>query len=258
MKLIGYARVSTQGQGQEGHSLDEQEARIKAYARCHPDAELVGIAREIGSAKDMNRPGLLEILQELDEGEYDGIIITALDRLTRNMGDLIQLADDYFNAEKKNLISLTENINMETPTGRLLVFFLGVFGQWQREMISEHSKRTIAHLKSQNKRFNAHPEFGLMVNPTSPAYVIGNPAEQKTLARIKDLKAQGSSLTEISMTLENEGMFNRAGNPFSASAISKLCRKHGYTCTVYGHNYRSKNDYKFPDRFFLGGKNDGI
>ena len=40
MKLIGYARVSTEDQRQEGHSLAEQEERIKAYARCHPDQEL--------------------------------------------------------------------------------------------------------------------------------------------------------------------------------------------------------------------------
>lgn len=210
--------------------MEEQAERIHAYARCHPDIELVEIVREVGSAKDMNRPGLLGLLHKMDTEEIDGVIVVQLDRLTRNLANLIQLVEHYFKpeGESKNLISIMENLNLKDATGRMLVYFLAIFAQWQRERISEHSKRTSAHLKSQNKRFNAHPPYGLMVNPDDPVYLIASEDEQKTLRRIQDLREQGCSLRDITIILPEEGLYNRSGNEFNESAISKLCRRHGW------------------------------
>jgi len=230
MKIIGYVRVSTEEQGQEGHSLEEQAERIHAYARCHPDIELVEIVKEVGSAKDMNRPGLLGLLHKMDTGNIDGLIIVQLDRLTRNLANLLQMVEHYFKPEgkSKNLISIMENLDLGNATGRIMVYFLAIFAQWQRERISEHSKRTAAHLKSQNKRFNAHPPYGLMVNPDDPVYLIASKGEQKTLKRIQELREMGCSLKDITKALPEEELYNRSGNPFNESAISKLCRRHGW------------------------------
>lgn len=231
MKLIGYTRVSTEEQGQEGHSLEEQAERINAYARCHPDIELVEIVKEVGSAKDMNRPGLLGLLHKMDNEGIDGVIVVQLDRLTRNLANLIQMVEHYFKPEgdSKNLISIMENLDLKDATGRMLVYFLAIFAQWQRERISEHSKRTAAHLKSQNKRFNAHPPYGLMVNPKDPVYLIACKPEQKVLKRIQTLRQEmGCSLSDIVKILPEEELFNRAGNPFNESAVSKLCRRNGW------------------------------
>ena len=211
--------------------MEEQADRINAYARCHPDIELVEIVKEVGSAKDMNRPGLLGLLHRMDMLDIDGIVVVQLDRLTRNLANLIQLVENYFKpeGESKNLISIMENLNLKDATGRMLVYFLAIFAQWQRERISEHSKRTAAHLKSQNKRFNAHPPYGLMVNPKDPVYLIACKPEQKVLDRIKHLRVDmGCSLSDIVKILPEEGWFNRAGNPFNESAVSKLCRRNGW------------------------------
>tara|TARA_R100001594_G_scaffold83594_1_gene118180 strand:+ start:1104 stop:1967 length:864 start_codon:yes stop_codon:yes gene_type:complete len=232
-RVIGYARVSTEEQGAEGHSLAEQVARIRAYVRCHPDIELVDIITEVGSGKDMNRPGLLKALARLDDHgivrAVDAIVVVDLDRLTRNLHNLIQMVEGYFKPKGEGgLISISENLDLATPTGRMLVYFIGLIAQWQRERISEHSKRTVAHLKTQGKRFNAHPPYGLMVNPDNPAYLIDSPEERRTLGKIKRMRESGCSLRDIAFALESSQRFNRKGNPFTISAISKMCRKNGF------------------------------
>ena len=237
MKLIGYARVSTEDQGHRGHSLAEQDARIKAYARCHPNITLVDIVHEVGSAKDMNRAGLLGLLDKLGKEGIDGIVVVDLDRLTRNLPNLIQMVEQYFRPEKgpeRGLISVSENLDLSSPTGRMLLYFIGLIAQWQRERISEHSKRTYQHLKSQNKRFNAHPPVGIMVDPDDNSKLVPCRPEQKMLKRIKEMKQQGCSLGDIARALDNEGMYNRVGNALNESAISKLCRKHNYRRTSDG------------------------
>ena len=130
-RVIGYARVSTEEQGAEGHSLAEQKARIKAYVRCHPDIELVDIITEVGSGKDMNRPGLLKALARLDDHgivrAVDAIVVVDLDRLTRNLHNLIQMVEGYFKPKGEGgLISISENLDLATPTGRMLVYFIGL------------------------------------------------------------------------------------------------------------------------------------
>ena len=233
MKLIGYCRVSTEEQGQEGHSLEEQQLRIKAYCDAHPDLELVGMVQEVGSAKSLNRAQLQNCLHKLDKGEADGIIIVALDRLTRNLQDLLHIVGVYFRPKKeqdhRNLVSISEHLDLETPTGRMLVYFIGIFAQWQRERISEHSKRISAHLKADGRRYNAQPLYGMMPDPEDPSRLIPCPGEQENLDRIRELRCiEGLSLTETVLVLKDEDRRNRAGTYWSKPSVSRLCRRHDY------------------------------
>jgi hypothetical protein len=88
MRVVGYVRVSTEQQAQEGVSLDAQRARIKAY--CVSQAiSLVDVIVDDGySAKSLERPGLRAALRMLADGKADGIVVVKLDRLTRSVKDL--------------------------------------------------------------------------------------------------------------------------------------------------------------------------
>ena len=64
-RAIGYIRVSTTEQGQDGHSLGAQRAKIEAYASLY-DLELIEVIEDAGvSAKTLNRPGLQKALEML-------------------------------------------------------------------------------------------------------------------------------------------------------------------------------------------------
>src|SRR4051794_22694194 len=96
MRVVGYVRVSTDQQAQEGVSLDAQRSRLKAYC-VSQDLQLVDIITDDGfSAKSLERPGLRAALGMLTAGKAEGIVVAKLDRITRSVKDLGHLCDTYF------------------------------------------------------------------------------------------------------------------------------------------------------------------
>ena len=71
MKAIGYVRVSTEEQALNGVSLDAQEEKIRAYCIVK-EWDLIRVIRDEGySAKDLNRPGIQEIISGCRRKEFD-------------------------------------------------------------------------------------------------------------------------------------------------------------------------------------------
>jgi DNA invertase Pin-like site-specific DNA recombinase len=103
MKAIGYVRVSTDGQAEQGVSLEAQEAKIRAMATVQ-GAELFEVIVDGGeSAK--NRPGLQRLLAVVDSSKVEAVIIAKLDRLTRSVKDLCSLLE-LFEKRSVALISV--------------------------------------------------------------------------------------------------------------------------------------------------------
>src|ERR1035441_4367899 len=87
-KAIGYVRVSTDKQADRGVSLEAQVEKIRAMATVH-DVELVEIVTDAGeSAKDLDRPGMVRILEIVQSRTVGMVIVAKLDRLTRSVKDL--------------------------------------------------------------------------------------------------------------------------------------------------------------------------
>jgi site-specific DNA recombinase len=139
MKVIGYARVSTDEQAAEGVSMDAQRTRIEAY--CVAKAwELAGVEADAGiSAKDMKRPGLQTVLEAVRSGSVDAIVVYKLDRLTRSVLDLnriVELLDKHDVA----LVSMQESLDATTAMGRAMLNMVAVFSQLERETIGERTR----------------------------------------------------------------------------------------------------------------------
>ncbi len=158
-KVIGYIRVSTSMQAEEGVSLQAQTARLQAYAVAM-NLELVRIETDDISAKNMDRPGLQAGLQALDAGEASGLLIFKLDRLTRSVRDLSTLLEDYFH--RFALLSVCDAIDTRTATGRMILNVLTSVAQWEREACSERTKAALSHLKSQGKTLGQKPLTALV------------------------------------------------------------------------------------------------
>lgn len=134
-KLIGYARVSTKDQ--------KLRLQIDALEKvgCH------NIWQEHASAsKRRRRPELEKALIDLRPG--DTLVVWKLDRLTRNLRELFQILDRVI-ASGAGFMSLTEQIDLSTATGRLLLGVFGAFAQFAAELTAE---RTGAGIKALQDR----------------------------------------------------------------------------------------------------------
>ncbi|HTY68230.1 MAG TPA: recombinase family protein [Alphaproteobacteria bacterium] len=131
---IGYARVSTDDQ-----TLDLQRDALKK-AKCRQ------IYEEHASGKNTARPQLEACLKSVREG--DTLIVWRLDRLGRSLADLIRLTQEL-QVRGIGFASLTEKIDTQSPTGRLVFHVFGALAEFERNLIRE---RTLAGLKAARAR----------------------------------------------------------------------------------------------------------
>jgi DNA invertase Pin-like site-specific DNA recombinase len=135
---IGYSRVSTDGQTK---STEAQILELKA-AGC----ELIYQENESGGKRE--RKELNKALEHLRRG--DVFIVTKLDRLTRSLVDLLSILKKIDAAGAK-FCSLGESFETESPAGRMLMQMVGVFAEFEREIIKERVKKGIAHARANGR-----------------------------------------------------------------------------------------------------------
>lgn len=224
-RVVGYVRVSSEQQVEEGVSLDAQKARLRAYALAM-DLELVAINEDAGvSAKSIEaRPGLLGALGRLDAGEADGLLVVKLDRLTRSVRDLGDLVERYF-AIRFSLLSVSDSIDTRTASGRLVLNVLTSVAQWEREATAERTRDALAHLKTEGVLVGGVP-LGMrrtsIVDHEGRHVVEHDPAEARTVQRILDLRDLGHSLRSIVATLRTEGHQTKRGGSWAPTTIKKV------------------------------------
>lgn len=142
-KIAVYARVSTnkqdadnqtrilkeeiQGRGWEGHLYVEQESTRKT------------------------RPIKNDLMNRLRKGEYDGLMIWALDRWARSVSELVR---DFEELHKKGieLYVLKEGIDLSSPAGQLQFHLLSALAQFERSMISERTKAGLQRTRAEGKK----------------------------------------------------------------------------------------------------------
>ena len=141
---IGYARVSTGLQ-----NLNLQEDRLKSYG-CEK------IFSDHISGSKSKRPGLDKAIEFARSG--DTIVVWRLDRLGRNMEDLITLVNEL-NERGVSFHSLEENITMDksSSTGQLLFHLFAAFAEFERNLILERSSAGRIAARARG-RYGGRPE----------------------------------------------------------------------------------------------------
>ncbi len=141
---VAYERVSTAGQSTLRQEVMMQEHQIEK------------VFVEKVSGKDRNRPELQKMLEFVREG--DTVIIESISRLARSTRDFLNILDEL---EKKQvaLISLKEQIDTATPTGRFLVSVFAALAQLEREQILSRQKEGIAAQKANGTYTGGRPRI---------------------------------------------------------------------------------------------------
>ena len=168
---IGYARVSTD----EQHTENQIEQLAKAG--CDPKH----IYKETASGGTWDRPQLHKALDHLRDG--DVLVVWKLDRLSRSLKDLLFIVEKIRDA-KATFTSLTEHLDTKGPGGTALMQMLGVFAEFERNIIAERTKLGVRQAMADGK-------------------IVGRPAkldasQKKEVIRL--LKAGQSTQAQIART----------------------------------------------------------
>ena len=134
--LVGYARVSTGDQ-----TAVQQVSELKK-------AGVERVYVETASGGHLGRSELLRMMDALRPG--DVVVVWKLDRVSRSLRDLLGLLSDLDELEV-GFRSLTENIETTSAAGRMLMQMLGVFAEYERELLRERTRFGVERARAEGR-----------------------------------------------------------------------------------------------------------
>ena len=145
MTIIGYARVSTDGQ-----TLDSQQAALRVAGVERLFAEKISRARS-------DRPQLAKALAALAAG--DTLVVCKLDRLARSTRDLLNTLDAIGKAGATFKSLADQWADTTTPHGRLMLTVLGGLAEFERHLILARTSEGRTRAQANGVRFGRKPSL---------------------------------------------------------------------------------------------------
>ena len=227
IRVYGYCRVSTDMQAQHGLSLDAQQEDIRRFA-----ADRGWVVEEIFvdggfSAKNTDRPAFQRMVREIknSDGSISAVVVTKLDRLTRSLRDLCTINEDLLDPHGCNLVAIRDGINTFEPVSKMLLPFLAIIGQIERQNTSERVKSTIRHIENQGGHYGKVPFGFVTVTDGKLRRLVECPTTHPWLQKAIGWYGEGVSMAEIAKRLNEAEVKPRYGSPvWNVSRIYDLLR----------------------------------
>ncbi len=150
LRLAIYARVSTEEQ-REGQTIDSQISELERFAR-DKGWLIAGTYKDEGwSGGVMERPELDRLRDDAQKGLFDAVLINDVDRLARDVAHLGVIKRDL---ERKGVRVIFRKLPSDaSPTNNLMVNILGSFAEFERELISDRTRRGRRHKVEVRKQY---------------------------------------------------------------------------------------------------------
>ena len=145
MRVAVYARISTHDQ----QTLGLQTKAMLAYIK-NRDWNVAKSVEDIGSGS-RERPGRESLLMSARRREIDAIVVWRLDRWGRSVADLMTTLRELTELGV-GFVSLTEALDLTTPSGRAMAGMLAIFAEYEREILRERVKAGIAQARKEGRR----------------------------------------------------------------------------------------------------------
>ena len=178
MRAAIYARVSTAHNGQDP-AMQTRELRDYCQRRTWDVAgEYVDVG--ISGAKE-KRPELDRLVADAHRRRFDAVVVWRFDRFARSVSHLLR-ALETFKALGIEFVSLSEQVDTSTPTGKMVFTVLGAVAELERSLIAERVRAGLRNARAKGKR-------------------LGRPRVNVDAARIATLRAQGRGWKKIAREL---------------------------------------------------------
>jgi DNA invertase Pin-like site-specific DNA recombinase len=180
MRVAIYTRVSTGSQ-----TTQNQLRELQAVADRHGWQVIARFTDEgISGAKGRDqRPGLKSLMEGVTRRDFDKVMAWSVDRLGRSLPNLLEVMGEL-KAKGVDLYLHQQSIDTSTPAGKAMFQMLGVFSEFEREIIRERVNSGLARARAQGKK-------------------LGRPRRDtaKRLSAIRKLRKQGVGINKIARKL---------------------------------------------------------
>lgn len=222
--ILGYVRVSSTDQAKDDRSsLQIQTDVIEGIARVRGaskfDVQIFTDAGVSGATKLSFRPAGADLLKAMKPG--DVVIASKLDRMFRSAGDAVTMFEEFKAASVDLILYDISAEPLSSAVGKMTLTILAAVADMERQRILERTTAGRAARKARGGAIGEVP-FGFRKVGEGRSHVLEpNQQELEAQARMKELAAY-HSLRGISQALAKEGIFSRAGTPYSPAVIARL------------------------------------
>ena len=223
--VAAYTRVSTREQA-EGSGLGTQRQKIRQWARLH-DVDSVELYEDAGaSGGTTDREALQELLEDVESGDVDTVVVYKADRLSRSLRDLLTLLDNRLEPNGVRFVSVTEQFDTSTASGRLFLQMLGSFSEFERNVITERTTEGRRRKAEDGGHACGSVPYGY--RKTDGGSLEPDPDTAPVVRRIYRLRSEGESLRAIAEELNGAGVSTKRGGDWHASTVRYILQNPKY------------------------------
>lgn len=206
-----YTRKSTEeGLEQEFNTLDAQRASCEAYvlSQAGEGWNAISTLYDDGgwSGGNMDRPAIKRLLEDIDRGRVDIVVVYKVDRLTRSLMDFARIVE-RFDARDISFVSVTQAFNTTSSMGRLTLNVLLSFAQFEREVTGERIRDKIAASKARGMWMGGNIPLGYDLDNRK---LVPNAIEAATVKHIFETYLRLGSIVRLADELDLQGVRSKS------------------------------------------------
>jgi len=229
-----YTRKSVEeGLDMEYNTLDAQRDAGESYIasqRCNGWTCLPDRYDDGGfSGGNVNRPALGRLIQDIETGRIDVVVVYKIDRLSRSILDFAELMKK-FDQFGVSFCAVTQDINTATSSGRMMLNILVTFAQYEREVIAERIRDKFAASKKKGMWMGGVVPMGYRVMERKLVVV---PEEAEIVRRIFRRYVETQSPLLIVRELNGEGIKKKNGGEWKVGALNTILHNSVYIGKVH-------------------------
>lgn len=235
-QVIIYTRVSSEQQN-DGYSLTSQEERCRAYAAMN-GYEVMGVFQDIKSGEGLDRPGLNQVFERVNDAQIRSVLVYSIDRLTRGGPTDFAIIATRLAQKDVGLEFVLGDVSADSPEGVLSVQLQSSIAWYENQVRRERFIRSqVQAAKHGVVLAGARPPYGYVLQAGK---LLIEPAEAAVVRQIFDWAVAGLSIREITRRLCADAVPTRADSyramskkngpgVWSASTVIKILHQETYT-----------------------------
>ena len=240
-----YTRKSTEeGLDQEFNSLEAQREASEAFISSQRREGWLCLPHRYDdggfTGANMDRPALKKLLEAVEAGHVDCVVVYKVDRLSRSLLDFARMLS-LFEKHGVSFVAVTQQFNTSTSLGRLTLNILLSFAQFERELIGERTRDKMSAARQKGKWVGGCPVLGYDVHPGGGRLVV-NETEAGRVRDIFHIFEQSGSVLLTLQEINRRGWQmkswirktgeSRIGGPFTLNSLRRFLRNVLYTGSI--------------------------
>lgn len=231
VRAVLYVRCSTDEQAASGLGLDDQEQKLLEYARFR-QLEVVGVIRDAGvsgSVEMWSRPGGAHLRELMENGKVDHVVGLKLDRCFRDAQNALAVTNEL---ERRgialHIVDMGgESLSTGGAIGKLMFTMMCAFAEFERNIIRERTSAALQVKSRRGERIGRAPLGfrGEGEGTEGAGALVEVPDEQKVVARIVELRAQGLSYADVAEAANAEGLPTKRNGKWGGETVRLICRR---------------------------------